>query len=400
MNYRNYKKGYSALRRIINDEELEYSRQFAKFNFSFSERYQPDRQMRGIYNAKTNNVVAFINARGNVFVRPSSVYADALIYGSKNKVIKNPNMRSIRGHVSSHLKRYALANLFSENAADRLIENKDKPNKVFLGKVDDASNIDIRFFTDTLKKKLNKDKFKNTLYAIQEGDLVVERRPEDQEQNRHRIYLNVQDYSEAIAQQEKIDKVKREIAVAFVSNVREIAKDSILTGSSMNPLQFTYTMDGEEFTGRIKLNRMDMAYPPDMPISDWLKAEDIVRYIEFSERVGSLAERGIDEMQQREERNVNDLRRRMMNVSYEQYAEYERMFRGSHPGATIRVPRPVDPTSWTQVSENEYSASYAQEYDEISRADLEAMAMPMPQVEIPDNFWGDPNEATSPMTSA
>ena len=394
MNYRNYKKGYSALRRIINDDELEFSRQFGKFSFSFSERYQENRVMRGIYNAKTNNVVAFINARGNVFIRPNSIYATPLIYGSKNKVIKNDNLRAIRSHVSGHVKRYALANMFGENAADRLIENKDEPNKVFLGKVNDNSEIDIRFFTKVLETRLDKKKFKNSLYAIKEGDLVVERRPEDQAVNQHRVYLNVQDYSEAIAQQEKIDKVKQEIAVAFVSNVREIAQDSILTGSSMNPLQFTYTMDGEQFTGRIKLNRMDMAYPPDMPITEWLKPQDLVRYIEFTERVGSLAERGIDEMANREDNNLNELRQRMTNRMYNEYVDYLRV----NPGGTIRVPRMNDAV-WHTDGDGVYSANYEQEYTEVSRADLEAMAV-MPEMTVdPNMFWGDPEEVT-PMTSA
>ena len=393
MNYRDYKKGYSALRRIINDDELEFSRQFAKFNFSFTERYRPDRQMRGIYNVKTNNVVAFINSRGNVFVRPASMYADALIYGSKNKVIKNLNMRSIRCHVSNHMKRYALVNLFGENAADRLIENKDKPNKVFLGKVDDGSEINIHFFNKVLKERLNKDKFKNTLYAIKEGDIVVEQRPEDQAVNKHRVYLNIQDCSEAIAQAEKVERVKQEIAVAFTSNIIDIAQHSILAGSSMNPLQFTYTVEDETFTGVIELNRIDMAYPPDVPVSDWLKPQDIVRYIDFTERVGSLAERGINEMQQREERNIRQ------RISYEQYAEYERIFRGLHPGGTIRIPR-MNTVQWARVDENTCPANYAQEYDEISRADSEAMAMPMPQVEVPNDFCGDSDTSISPMTSA
>ena len=369
MNYKNYKKGYSALRRIINDEELEFSRQFAKFNFSFSQRYQMGRQMRGIYNVKTNNVVAFVNNRGNVFVRPASTYADALIYGSKNKVIKNSNMRAIRGHVDGHIKRYALTNLFAENAADKLIENKDKPNKVFLGKVDDNSNMDMNFFNKVLKEKLDKDKFKNTLYAIKENAMTVERLSLDQETNKHRIYLDVLDYSDAIAQEEKVERVKQEIAVAFTSNIMDIAQHSIITNSSMNPLQFSYTVDDETFTGVIKLNRIDMAYPPDMPVSDWLKPQDIVRYIDFTERVGSLAERGIDEMQQREER---DSRQRIMNIAYDQYVDYIRATLGD----TIRVPR----------------------FENVQRADLEAMAMPSPLDTTA--FYQEYTEPDTPMTSA
>ena len=102
MKYNEYKKGYSALRRIINDEELEFSGQFVKFDFSFSERYQNNRAIRGIWNARTNNVVAFINKKGNVFVRPASVYTEHLL-GSKNKVIKQSVIAQALGHIWRNL---------------------------------------------------------------------------------------------------------------------------------------------------------------------------------------------------------------------------------------------------------------------------------------------------------
>ena len=137
-----------------------------------------------------------------------------------------------------------------------------------------------------------------------------------------------------------------------------------------------------------------MAYPPEMPISEWLKPQDIVRYIEFTERVGSLAERGIDEMQRREESGYDQLRQRMTDSMYQQYEEYSRM----NPGGTIRIPR-MQEVRWNEVSDGVYGADFAQEYDEISRADLEAMAG-MPQVAIHNDFWVDSDTSILPMTSA
>ena len=106
----------------------------------------------------------------------------------------------------------------------------------------------------------------------------------------------------------------------------------------MNPLQFTYEVDGEEtVTGRIMLNVFDMRYPSEIPIEDWLNAPDIMRFIRFEERVGSLAERGIDEMQTREERNVGQ---RIRNTTLNEYRD----FLANTPGATIRIPIPQDVT--------------------------------------------------------
>ena len=389
MNYSNYKRGYSALRAIINNDELEFCRQFAAFQFQLNDnRWSERRLLRGIYNAKTNNIVAFVNNKGNVFIRPNSIYAEHLIKGSKNKVIKNNNLRNYRNKVGSHIKNKALINLFAENAVDKLIANKDKPNNVFIGKAGDGINFDIRFFNNVLTKNLDKDKFKNTLYALKESALQVEKRPEDADTGRHSVYLKIEDKSEVIAQEEKIERIKREIEQAYVSNIREIARDAILSNHSMNPLQFTYKTGDETYTGRIMLNRVDMSFTEHTPISDWIRPGDLLRYINFEEPVHSLAERGIDEMQQRNERDERQaMMDRMVNYSYEQYAR---------AGATIRVPR-MENVEWA-VSESPFGQSLASVYyDEV--ASTEAIQA-MPQIEVPDNFWGDPDESTTPMTSA
>lgn len=331
MNYRNYKKGYSALRHIINDEETQFARQFASFHFSMRERYSERTQLRGIYNVKTNNIVAFVNKKGNVFIRPQSVYAEHLIKGSKNKVIRNSNLRSYRGHVSNSLKRDALANLYGELSAERLEANMDSPNKVFLCKLDDNISIEPSRFQRTIVKWLDKDKFKNTLYSLKESNLLIERRPEDSAEHKHRVYLQVNDYAEQIAREERLERVKNDVANMFLGNIREIARDSISRGETLNPIQFTYKMnDGEEVTGRINLNRVNLAYPENIPMSDWLPVDDLKRYIVFSERVGSLAERGIDEMEHR-------IRQDMVNLQAQAYQDYLRY--NMSPGATIRVPR-------------------------------------------------------------
>ena len=311
MKYNEYKKGYSALRRIINDEELEFSGQFVKFDFSLSEQYQSGRSIKGIWNARTNNVVAFINKKGNVFVRPASVYTEHLL-GSKNKVIKHNNLRGLRNKANRLVRKYGMLNLYAEKATDRLIANGDRPDKVHLFEFTSGQDIDESFIMRRIKDLLKGKEFPNTLFALEEKSLTVEQRPE---RDSSRIYLNIEDYSEAIAQKERLERIKREIAGAFVRNVREIARQSIINNSTMNPLQFTYEVDGEEtVTGRIMLNMFDMSYPPEMPIEDWLNAPDIMRFIRFEERVGSLAERGIDEMQTREERNV---RQRISNLMVE-----------------------------------------------------------------------------------
>ena len=298
MKYREYKNGYSALRRIINDDELEFSRQFVKFDFSFSERYQRDRAIKGIWNARTNNVVAFINKKGNVFVRPASIYTEHLL-GSKNKVIKHNNLRGLRNKVGGQVRKYGMLNLYAEKASDRLIANGDKPDKVHLFEFTSGQDMDERFIMRRIKDLLKGKEFPNTLFALDEKSLTVEQRPERES---CRIYLDIEDYSEAIAQRERLERIKREIAGAYVQNVREIARQSIINHITMNPLQFTYEVDGEEtVTGRIMLNRFDMSYQSEMPIEDWLNAPDIMRLIRFEERVGSLAERGIDEMVRREE---------------------------------------------------------------------------------------------------
>lgn len=298
MKYREYKKGYSALRRIINDDELEFSRQFVKFDFSFSERYQRDRAIKGIWNARTNNVVAFINKKGNVFIRPASIYTEHLL-GSKNKVIKHNNLRGLRDKVDGRTRKYGMLNLCAEKAVGILIANCDKPGKVCMFEFASGQDIDEGFIIRRIKDLLKGRELPNTLFALDEKSLTIEQRPERES---CRIYLDVEDCSEAIAQRERLERIKREIAGTFVQNVREIAQQSIVNNSSMNPLQFTYEVDGEEtVTGRIMLNRFDMSYPPTMPIESWLNEQDIIRLIRFEERVGSLAERGIDEMARREE---------------------------------------------------------------------------------------------------
>lgn len=314
MKYREYKNGYSALRRIINDDELEFSRQFVKFDFSFSERYQRDRAIKGIWNARTNNVVAFINKKGNVFVRPASIYTEHLL-GSKNKVIKHNNLRGLRDRVGGQTRKYGMLNLYAEKAVDMLIANCDKPGKVRMFEFASGQDIDEGFIIRRIKDLLKGRELPNTLFALDEKSLMIEQRPE---QESRRIYLNIEDYAEAIAQKERLERIKREIAGAFVRNVREIARQSIIGHSIMNPLQFTYEVDGEEtVTGRIMLDRFDMSYPPEMPIEDWLNVPDIVRLIRFEERVGSLAERGIDEMARREE---VDRQQEITNDMY-QYAQ-------------------------------------------------------------------------------
>ena len=50
------------------------------------------------------------------------------------------------------------------------------------------------------------------------------------------------------------------------------------------------------------------------------------------------------------------------------------------------------------MSDSVYGADFTQEYDEISRADLEAMTAPMPQIGVDNDFFSD--TSISPMNSA
>lgn len=376
MKYNEYKKGYSALRRIINDEELEFSGQFVKFDFSFSEQYQNSRAIKGIWNARTNNVVAFINKKGNVFVRPASVYAEHLL-GSKNKVIKHNNLRGLRNKVNGLVRKYGMLNLYAEKATDRLIANGDRPDKVHLFEFTSGQDIDESFIMRRIKDLLKGKEFPNTLFALEEKSLTVEQRPERES---YRIYLDIEDYSEAIAQRERLERIKREIAGAYVQNVREIARQSIINHITMNPLQFTYEVDGEEtVTGRIMLNHFDM-YPQDIPIEDWLNAPYIMRFIRFEERVGSLAERGIDEMARREEVN----RRQEITNDIYRYAQE------AYAGLSV-----MPPMSHLEYSINDQLATSTVEgmpTVEITREQLANMANPA-QDGIVSHFCVEPEES-------
>lgn len=380
MKYNEYKKGYSALRRIINDEELEFSGQFVKFDFSFSEQYQNSRAIKGIWNARTNNVVAFINKKGNVFVRPASVYTEHLL-GSKNKVIKHNNLRGLRNKVNRLVRKYGMLNLYAEKATDRLIANGDRPDKVHLFEFTSGQDIDESFIMRRIKDLLKGKEFPNTLFALEEKSLTVEQRPERES---YRIYLDIEDYSEAIAQRERLERIKREIAGAYVQNVREIARQSIINHITMNPLQFTYEVDGEEtVTGRIMLNRFDMSYQSEMPIEDWLNAPDIIRLIRFEERVGSLAERGIDEMARREEVN------RRQEITNDIYRYAQDAYR-AYAGLSV-MPR----MSNLEYSTNDQLATSTVEgmpTVEITREQLANMAN-LAQDGIVSHFCGEPEES-------
>lgn len=326
MKYNEYRKGYSALRRIINDEELEFSRQFVKFDFSFSERYQSSRAIKGIWNARTNNVVAFINKKGNVFVRPASIYTEHLL-GSKNKVIKHNNLRGLRNKVNGQVRKHGMLNIYAEKAVDRLIENRDKAGRAYLFELPGSQDYDVRFVMRRIKDLLKGRELSNTLFALDEKELIAEAIIG---KDAHKVYLDIEDYAEAIAQRDRLERIKREIAGAFVRNVREIARQSIINHSTMSPLQFTYEVDGEEtVTGRIMLNRLNMSYPRTILIEDWLNAPDIMRLIRFEERVGSLAERGIDEMARREETN------RQQEVTNYMYRYAQDAYRAGYVGRSI-----------------------------------------------------------------
>ena len=333
MTSNSYKRGYSALRKIINDDELEFSRHFAKFTFCMTERWSARGELKGIYNSKTDNVIAFVNKKGNVFFRPNSIYADHILE-SKNKVLMHNNLRAFRNKVPSNIKTYAKWHNMAELAVDRLIENDDKPNKVFIFGFKPDIRIDERHILREMRAILKESPYKNTLYALSNSNLMIEESPLH---DKYKVYLGIEDFSEAIAEKERVERIKKEIAETFIGHIREISQQSITNGTSMNPIQFVFTeSNGTEVTGRIALNRLDMMYPSDMEVRDWLQPDYIVSHITFQERLGSLEERGIDEQAIRaeHERMREDRERRAMAEAM----MYEEMAR-VHPGSVNIMPR-------------------------------------------------------------
>jgi len=326
-----YKKGYSALRRIINDDELDFSRQFAKFTFCMTERWSSRGELKGIYNSKTNNVIAFVNKKGNVFFRPNSIYADHILE-SKNKVLMHNDLRSLRNKVPSNVKASAVWHNMAENAVDRLIKNDDEPNKVFIFSFNANTRIDERFIMREIKDILKKSPYKNTLYALDNGTLEAE---QVINQDKYKVYLKIEDNTEAIAEKERVDRIKMEIAETFIAHVRELSAQSITNGHTMNPMQFTFTeSNGTEVTGRIALNRVDMMYPSDMNVRDWLQPDYLLRHITFQERIGSLEERGIDEIALRQEQEARQAER--ARAAEAQAAMYEHMANTTSPSVDVR----------------------------------------------------------------
>lgn len=302
MKYSNYKKGSSALRHILNNENIEYSGHFASFMFNLRDSSR-GRSIRGIYNAKTNNVIAFINTRGNIFMRPNSVYFDKIESGSK-KVIKNERLREIRNKVPSRAKGNARYNILAEQAVDKFIKNKDKPNRVYLFSIKQGEGTDVHFIQRRIRelfmeRRLEK-RFPNTTYGLNMENFTVEETMEA-----FKLYWEVQDYEKVIAKEQHEKMIKYEVAKAFIDNVREIAQESITNHSTLNPLQFTHTIGDEKVVGTLNLSRMDMSYPVEMPIRDWLNEDYLVRYISFHEALGTLESRGIDEMSSEERRSIH-----------------------------------------------------------------------------------------------
>jgi len=333
MTSNNYAKGYSALRKIINDDELEFSRQFAKFTFCMQERWSARGELKGIYNSKTDNVIAFVNKKGNVFFRPNSIYADHILE-SKNHVIFHNDLRSLRHKVPSNIKTYAKWHNMAELAVDRLIENDDKPNKVFIFSFKPDIRIDERHILREMRAILKESPYKNTLYALGNSNLMIEESPLH---DKYKVYLGIEDFSEAIAEKERVDRIKKEIAETFIGHIREVSQQSITNGTSMNPMQFVFTeSNGTEVTGRIALNRLDMMYPSDMEVRDWLQPDYIIGHITFQERMGSLEERGIDEQAIREEHERRrEERERLAMAEAMMYEEMARV----HPGSINIMPR-------------------------------------------------------------
>ena len=370
----NYKKNYSALRRIINDDELEYSRNFVKFQFNRHDRNREGQYNKGIYNVLTNNVIAMVNPKGNVFFRASSIYAPH-IKESKNKVILDKNMRRFKNFVGSHQKMYGKMNMMAEKAAERLIENDDEPNKVLLFHWNPNERLDDRWVIRRIKDIVKPKDDSNTGYALNNLSLIGE---EDKQHDRYKAYLQIEDFSEKIRIKQREDKAKKAVINSLLSNLADIVQSSIMARGTLNPLQFTYRDEEGEMTGYLNMRDMYLDIPSDINIREYYSERQLLGLVRFGDRLGSLVEQGVDEQELRmeQERRQQERNEQMMRDA-QRYAELAYApgsiyrYDGS---ANIRVPH-FNEVTW------------------VTREQVEAMAMPdvsgwdVPQIsqEYPSN---------------
>lgn len=272
MKHSSYKKGYSALRKIINRPEINASRQFSSVRFRVSGN--SGSSVMGIYNLLTDNLVAFVNNKGVAFVRPNSVYFSQLT-GSSLKVVKNDNLSSYRSNVSRSIKIAAATSYYSSKVIELLIKNNDKPGSLVLFNFNRVIGINNSSFVANIRDAMHKAKLNNTLFSLdmlqfnnQDGNNIAT--------------LCISDMSEKIKAVEEEKKLKLEIANAFVNNISDIVTKATQDVNSMSSLKIKYEKnDGELVIGVLDLGNIN-------PVA--ATAEFLVQYITISQENESTIE--------------------------------------------------------------------------------------------------------------
>ena len=360
MKYSDYKRSYSALRRVLRENE-QYGGHFSKFNMNMGSGLKK-RKQRGIWSARTENVVAVINRKGTVFVRPNSIFAEAL-KGSSHKVLFKDNLVDFRGQANSNVRRQAVMSSYAEKAVRRLIENNDKPNNVYLFSFLKDINIDVYFLISRLEQLLQlyaRNNYENTKRSVTYRALKFE---DDYKNNKIKAYVDVTDWAEKIALEKLREKAKVEIIRHFVENKYAIVRQSILNRRSVNPIEFEYIIEDKHLYGTI------MAQYIEFSVSDELLVEYVKEAIAWrDEPYSPLHERPeYHELERSRQMTAN-------NTATLSYSEY----------ASCRVSIPI-PTEWVATDTpfgTTFSANpmYVDEAQGVSEADVRNIVTPTPNI--------------------
>jgi hypothetical protein len=250
MRYDSYRKGLRNLREILlkekNDKDI--LGHFGRFTINIeNQRGRRSKAFDGIWNAKTNNIVAIKNRKGTVFVRKNSIYAGQLL-GSTHKVIASEDLKKYRDKVPSSLKRNVTTLMFADKLYGKLVNNKDVPGSVQLVKLESEVNIDFNYMTSILQDRFKGDKnFPNTFRSLNRPELTDRR---DEATDTRAVYITIGDYAEEVAKAQRLYDVKRTIIEWVIDNHQEYVDNSIINGSlRANPSLVRYDVNGYRYEG-------------------------------------------------------------------------------------------------------------------------------------------------------
>lgn len=254
MTLADYQKSYSSLRKVLR-KDTEYAGHFAKFYFNMRGTGRQRAEI-GVWSSRTNNVVAVMNRKGTVFIRPNSIYNQAL-KGSSHKVLNKDNLINFRGSAGNTVRTNALLNPFAERAWQRLINNKDKAGRVFMFSFPQDININGYWFENRLRQLLSKNasgQFPNTQRSLSRSNFVIEDSVKD---DKRKLYINITDYSEQIAREQREEAAIQHIVSTFVNNWSDIYTNLVLNRQGVNPIEFKYSYGDDYVYGQIRSNYID-----------------------------------------------------------------------------------------------------------------------------------------------